>query len=153
MIVDEVGRLTTYTRISAGFARAVEFLAQPDLREWPDGKYDIDGSAVYAIVSRGQGRTLEEADLEVHNRYIDIQVILQGEELQGWKPRSSCRQPRQDYDPSRDCQFFADPPDIWLKLRPGQFSLFFPEDAHAPMISPDRVHKIVIKVACCSVPD
>jgi len=150
MIIDELSRLTTYSALSAGFERAAEFLGQPGLLAVPDGKYEIDGAKVYALIMRVQGKKLEESDLEVHDRYMDIQVVLQGEELQGWKPRSACLQPRQQADVNRDCQFFADPPDIWFKLRPGQFSLFFPADAHAPLISPARVHKIVIKVACCS---
>jgi YhcH/YjgK/YiaL family protein len=153
MILDEVSRLSQYSALSAGVAQAAGFLAQAGLSDWPDGSYAIDGSAVYAIISRGQGKGVDEAVLEVHKRYIDIQVVLQGEELQGWKSRLSCRHPLQDYDPNRDCRFFADPPDVWFKIRAGQFSLFFPEDAHAPMISPGLVHKVVIKVACSDASD
>lgn len=153
MILDEVSRLSKYSALSAGFVPATEFLARADLFDCPDGLYEIDGSRVYAIVSRGQGKLVADAVLEVHDCYIDIQVILQGEELQGWKPRLSCLQPLQEYDPKRDCQFFADQPDAWFKIRAGQFSLFFPEDAHAPMVSSGLVHKIVIKVACTAVSD
>jgi beta-galactosidase beta subunit len=32
-------------------------------------------------------------------------------------------------------------------LQPGSFAIFFPEDAHAPLSSTGRVHKIVVKVA------
>jgi YhcH/YjgK/YiaL family protein len=65
----------------------------------------------------------------------------------GWKPKSLCRQPSGEYDPKNDIQFFADEPDAWLSVRSGAFVVFFPEDAHMPLISSRQLHKIVVKVA------
>ncbi|NJD55400.1 MAG: DUF386 domain-containing protein, partial [Nitrospirae bacterium] len=43
-------------------------------------------------------------------------------------------------------QFFVDKPDAWLSVEAGAFAIFFPEDAHMPLISPGRIHKVVVKV-------
>ena len=64
----------------------------------------------------------------------------------GWKPGSSCNQPAKDYDQNSDIQFFADKPDAWLPVESGTFAIFFPEDAHMPLISPGQIHKVVVKV-------
>ena len=45
-----------------------------------------------------------------------------------------------------DIEFFFDPPQTYLALKPNMFALFFPGDAHAPMISDGAVHKCVVKV-------
>jgi biofilm protein TabA len=65
----------------------------------------------------------------------------------GWKPRSSCSHPSAAYDETADIQFFADEPDAWVSVRSGTFAIFFPEDAHMPLISPEIIHKVVLKVA------
>ena len=36
---------------------------------------------------------------------------------------------------------------IWLPVASGMFVVFFPEDAHLPLISPGLIHKVVVKVA------
>ena len=34
----------------------------------------------------------------------------------------------------------------YLKTKPGMFAIFFPQDAHAPGVSPDGVKKVIVKV-------
>ena len=93
------------------------------------------------------GRKREDALLEAHKKYIDIQLVLAGTDEMGWKSRSSCKQPSGEYDQETDVQIFADEPDAWLSVRRGAFAIFFPEDAHMPLISSGRLHKVVAKVA------
>jgi biofilm protein TabA len=40
----------------------------------------------------------------------------------------------------------ADKPDAWLATGSGAFAIFFEEDPHMPLISPGRIHKVVVKV-------
>ena len=40
-----------------------------------------------------------------------------------------------------------DEPDAWLATKSGAFAIFFPEDAHMPLISAGQLHKVVVKVA------
>ena len=64
----------------------------------------------------------------------------------GWKPRSACTQPKGDYNEEKDVLFYADAPDTFFHLQAGQFTIFFPEDVHAPMIGTGKIRKLVIKV-------
>lgn len=147
MILDILENATRYLPLNKKFAKAMEFLSRSDLKELPEGKYEIEGDCIYAMVSKGFGRKKEDALLEAHEKFIDIQLVLEGTDTMGWKPRSLCKEPTREYDPESDVQFFADEPDGWLSTESGAFAIFFPEDAHMPMISPGQIHKVVVKVA------
>jgi YhcH/YjgK/YiaL family protein len=147
VIIDTLENARCYLPLNKGFEKAFEFLMRPDLKELPPGRYEIDGARVYALVMKEDGRRKEDALLEAHERYLDIQLVLVGTDEMGWKPKSSCKQPTAEYDPEADVQLFADEPDVWIPTGPGTFAIFFPEDAHMPMISSGVLHKVVVKVA------
>ena len=147
MILDILENARRYLVMHEGFEKAIEFLLHPDLKELPVGRYEIDGVRVYATVSNGPGRKREDAMLEIHEKYIDIQVVLAGTDNMGWKPKSLCKQLAGEYDHRSDLQFFTDEPDAWLSVKSGSFAIFFPEDAHMPIISSGQIHKVVVKVA------
>ena len=147
MILDVLENSHRYLAFHKNFAKAFDFLLRPDLKELPAGKYEIDSDRVYAIVSKEHGRRKEDALLETHEKYIDIQFVLAGTDDMGWKPKSLCKQPSGDYDQKDDIQYFADAPDAWLSVCPRAFAVFFPEDAHMPLISSGQLHKVIVKVA------
>jgi YhcH/YjgK/YiaL family protein len=147
MILDVLENAHGYLALNKGFAKAVEFLLRPDLHELPVERYKIDGDRVYAMVAKEPGRKKEDALLETHEQYIDIQLVLAGTDEMGWKPKLSCQQPSGAYDQEEDIQFFTDEPDAWVPVGPGAFVVFFPEDAHLPLISAGQLHKVVVKVA------
>jgi YhcH/YjgK/YiaL family protein len=147
MILDVLEKAELYSTLNKGFTKAIEFLLRPDLKGLPVGKYEIDGESVYAMVSKEAGRKKEEALLETHEKYIDIQLVLAGTDTMGWKPKSLCKKPSSAYDQEEDIQYFADEPDTWISTESGAFVIFFPEDAHMPLISSGQLHKVVVKVA------
>jgi len=147
MILDVLPNAHQYFALHPGFAKAFAFLARVDLGQLPVDKYAIDGDRIYAIVARDPGRKKEDAQLETHEKYIDIQYIVTGMDTMGWRPKASCTQPAGPYDPETDLQFFADQPDAWLATKSGAFAVFFPEDAHMPLISSGEIHKVIVKIA------
>ncbi|MBU0483215.1 MAG: YhcH/YjgK/YiaL family protein [Proteobacteria bacterium] len=147
MILDVLENASRYSPLHQGFAKAFEFLRRADLKKLAVGRYEIDDERIFAMVAKEPGRKKEEAQLETHEQYIDIQMVLAGTDEMGWKPRSSCRHPAGEYDQPSDLQFFTDAPDSWLLTKSGAFAIFFPEDAHLPLISSGQIHKVVVKVA------
>jgi len=147
MILDVLENAHRYLALHKGFAKAFDFLLRPDLKELPVGKYEIDGESVHAMVSKDAGRRKEDALLETHEKYIDIQLVLAGTDDMEWKPKSFCKKPVEEYDQKNDEQFFMDEPDTWISTQSGAFVIFFPEDAHMPLISSGQIHKVVVKVA------
>lgn len=147
MILDALENAHRYLPLNKGFPKAIEFLLRPDLNELPVEKYEIDGDRVYAMVAKDPGRKKEDALLEIHRKYIDIQLVLAGTDTMGWKAITSCKHPTGEYNNESDIQFFADEPDAWLPVERGFFVIFFPEDAHMPLISAGQLHKVVVKIA------
>ena len=148
MIIDSLENASRYHCVHPLFAKAFAYIAATDLSSIEDGKYEIDGDNLRAIVSNKKGMTAEEssAKFECHNKHIDIQLCISGVEKLGWKPRASCKEQKGEYNPEKDVAFYNDAPDTFFDLRDGQFAIFYPEDVHAPMIGEGVIKKIVIKV-------
>lgn len=147
MIFDSLTNADRYSTLHPLFPRAFEFLRQPDLALLARGRYPIEGESLRAIVEQVAGRSREAAKLECHRQFIDIQYVLAGTDKMGWRALHECRAPLADYQADKDIRFFQDAPASWIATPPGVFCIFFPEDAHAPLVSAGEIHKVIIKVA------
>ena len=147
MILAPLAEADRYLALHPLFAPAFGFLRGTDLDAFAPGRHAVDGERVFAIVEACAGRTRAEAKLECHRRYIDIQLVLEGTDEMGWKPLAECIDPATVYDAARDIRFFNDAPASWIATPPGVFCIFFPEDAHAPLVTAGRLRKVVVKVA------
>ena len=147
MILATIEQAYRYADCHHGLSRGFEFLQTTKLDELADGKHEIDGTRLFAIVAHDQGRGRDSAILEVHRKYIDIQYVISGNELIGWRPLANCKAVKQAYDFETDLAFFLERPPSWFELAPRSFAVFFPEDAHAPLAAQGPVHKVVVKVA------
>ena len=146
MILDTLDSADRYAALHPRFKEALDYLRRDDLRQLPDGRHAIDEDRLWVIIERIHGRGREAARLEAHQRHIDIQFVVDGEEQIGWMPTGDCRQIDQPYDMQRDVGFFGDTPRTWLTMRAGTLAVFYPEDAHAPLAGRGSAHKAVIKV-------
>lgn len=147
MIIDVLTNADFYAGLNPHLKTAFDFLRQTDLNMLEEGRHEVDGDKVYAVVALGLGRKAEDALLETHDNYIDIQYVLEGTDNIGWKARKDLGQPTDASDPRNDVQFYADKPSAWTAIGPGQFGIYFPEDGHMPMISDGQLHKVIMKVA------
>ena len=147
MIFDTLANADRYAALHPLFPRAFEFLRATDLKALAPGRYPIEGETLLAIVENVAGRSRIEAKLECHRKYIDIQFVLDGLDEMGWKPLSDCHEPVADYRAEKDIQFFRDAPASWIVTPPGAFCIFFPQDAHAPLVSADHIRKVILKIA------
>ncbi|MDR3366505.1 MAG: YhcH/YjgK/YiaL family protein [Prevotellaceae bacterium] len=146
MIIDHLTNAKKYFSLNPRFEKAFEFLINNDLSKLEERKYEIDGAEVYATFMVRQGLAPEAARHEAHDRYIDIQVCVGGREAFGWSHRPDCKNVKEAYNPEKDIIFYADKPDTCVEIKPGQFAVFFPEDAHAPLIGNGEIKKVVVKV-------
>jgi len=148
MIVDTLSNAHLYTQIHPRFEAAFAYLENQFGKQNEVGKVELDGKNLVAIYSCKPGISPEAAGekFECHNHHIDIQFCTEGVEEIGWKHRQKCISPKGEYNPEKDVCFFHDSPDCYLKLTPGQFAIFFPNDVHAPMIGHGDIGKMVMKV-------
>lgn len=147
IIVDRLERAERYCGMHPAFAEAFAFLNQSTLADLPEGRHEIAGDRLFCLISKGPGRDRAEAKLEAHRQYIDIQYVIAGTDEMGWKPTVACTLSDVRYDADKDIEFFRDEPDSWTAVAAGSFVIFFPQDAHAPLVSDGEIHKAVLKIA------
>lgn len=146
MILDTIHLSSRYAVLHPAFEEAFRFLAKCDPKTLKPGRYELDGARLYANVEQTEGRGKEASKLEAHREYVDIQYVLSGVEIIGWKACMDCSEDKKGYDAERDIEFFTDTPDVWVRVNPGQFVILFPEDAHAPQAGTGPLTKVVVKV-------
>ena len=133
-----------------GLRAGLEFLERTDPAALPMGKHEILGDSVYAIHMKSPSRAPAAGQFESHREYIDIQYLVSGEEIIGLAPVETL-QVVTPYDPAKDITFYAVPGAYReLEIRPGHFTVFFPQEGHMPLChshGPHDLHKFVVKVS------
>ena len=147
IIIDKLPNAEAYYHMHPAFEKAFAFLRQDGLAELPADRYEIDGDRLFCMISKGPGRSRSEAKLEAHRKYVDIQYVIAGTDEMGFRPTADCKLIDTSYDPDKDIEFFKDQPDSWTPVPAGTFVIFFPQDAHAPLVSSGEIHKTVLKIA------
>ena len=148
MLLDKLANAQRYYTLHPLFEKAFAYLRNTDLATEPTGVHEIEGKKLFAIVSEAAGVTEQEYKLEVHRKYIDIQYVISGTDRMGWKDLAQCEAPNDPYDEDRDAAFFPDKTSSWFYVPAGSFTIFYPDDAHAAMVTgADVVRKVVLKIA------
>ncbi len=147
MILDILENSSLYEGYDPSFPLAFAWLKKFD-PSTPDGRYEIDGQKVVAILQRYQTAPPADKKWETHRVHGDIQVIYAGAELVGHALRDQLVV-RTPYNPGKDAEFYEPPvSSSLLSLSEGSFAIFLPHDAHQPgvmMKQPSSVLKVVVK--------
>lgn len=145
MIIDTLENLEQYASVNPRFAKAIEYLKSTDLNAQESGKVELDGKDLVVNFSIAKGKTKEQAQLETHKNFIDIQIPLSCTEVMGYTP--ACNLPEGEYNAEKDITKFAMPSEAYIPVHPGMFAIFFPQDGHAPCISEEEsIRKVIVKV-------
>ena len=128
------------------YAKAQEFIKNTDLKALEPGKHVIDGDNVWVNIADSQMKKLSQAQLEVHDKYIDIQIPLSGAEAFGVRPRIELTSPVEPFNTVKDIQKFTDSYDRIVVLQSGEQITFEPDTAHAPLIGEGVIRKAIFKV-------
>ena len=128
------------------YARALEYIRNTDLNSLESGKHLIDGDNLFVNIVDSKMKTPEEARLEVHDKYIDIQVPLSKSESFGVKPRSACREADGEFNAEKDILFFKDKDWETVTVEAGKPVTFDTDQDHAPLIGEGMIHKAIFKV-------
>ena len=112
-------------------------------------KTELAGGA-FVIEQAYETRLRADGFFESHRKYIDVQVVFEGEELMEVADiaRMTAKQP---YNDKRDLIIYEDSTDAaLLRVHAGQAAIFFPSDVHMPTLrlraAAVNVRKCVVKV-------
>ena len=147
MVLDLLENLKSYEALNPHFEKVIDFIANTDLATLPLGRNEICGDTVYANVMEAKPKAKEDAFIEIHRRYIDIQIPISAGETMGYTPISEL--PAADYNEADDAAVYpvGMPARDYFNVHKGEFVIFFPQDGHAPAITAFPLKKVVIKVA------
>ena len=148
MIVDHLENLKRYQ-----FPKTEEilnFIANNDCLNLPNGQIDIDGKELFVRVMGYEPKPANENKFETHQRYADLQYVVSGIELMQVTPTKSLTA-LSDYDSEGDYHFFkADKNITDLVVEAGQFTIFYPGEAHRPSClyqnNKNKIKKLVFKI-------
>ncbi len=140
----------THVEYPEAILNALRYLRDHDFTQMADGAYTI-AEGIKANVQRYTTKPVAECRPEAHEKFVDIQYIVEGEEYMGWCPLSPDLQVSEAYDAQKDVGFYARlVPDSDIVLTPGAFAVLYPEDVHRPKGAvedePCHVTKVVVKV-------
>ena len=135
MVVDTLENLEKYASLNPLFAQAIEFLKSHDLQAMEIGKTELKGKDLLVNIAQTKPKTKEEAKLETHNEFIDIQIPLSGTEIMGYTAAKDCVPTNAPYNVEKDITFFEGLAETYIAVKPGMFAIFFPQDGHAPQQS------------------
>ena len=133
------------------FAKAFAWLASTDLAALEPGRNEIDGDDIFANVMATTTSAPAEKNYEAHRAYADIHCVIAGEERIGIAPVAAC-DALQDFDEAGDFSLYTYPDEdaTWVVLRPGDFCVTPPADAHKPACcgpaGPAELRKVCVKV-------
>jgi biofilm protein TabA len=139
-----------YHKNKLAWDNAFLFLRNTNFDSIAPGKYTIDGDNIFAMISDGPTKDIADSKWEFHEKYIDVQYVIRGEETMGIAGLSNATivDPYNESKditfcniPEADCKYYIATPD--------EIFIFFPQDAHRPALKTDKCDsskKVVVKI-------
>ena len=126
-----------------------DFLTGNDLASLSLGRHEIGTGGAYANVQEYQTRV--ENVFEAHRDFIDVQIIVSGEEMIDVADLPDALDCTMEYDGARDCVLYASASKIRsFKADSSAWFIFFPSDLHRPCMAregiPSPVKKVVVTI-------
>lgn len=152
MIVGKLDRIAKdKTSLHQVLIKGLNYLEKTDFSNKPDGRYDIEGDSIFALVQEYQTAPKTEKRAETHGKYIDIQYIDRGIEVIGFTLANRDSEMEENLLELKDAIFYKTVTgEMDLIMNEGSYAIFFPDEIHRPGCSFGsgcRVRKVVLKIA------
>lgn len=128
------------------FKAAFDYIKSHDLLNMPLGRIELDGNRLFINNAESELVEKDRQIIEVHRKYIDIHVPLDGVETIGWKSLADLSVVEKTYDTNADFGTYSEQASAYVTLSPGQFLIAWPEDGHAPIIGEGTLRKAIVKI-------
>ena len=145
MIIDTIENAQNYISLNKSFKTVFDYLKSHDLSTMECGSYELEGRNLFFNLQEGE--TKPEQKLEAHRKYIDIQVVVKGEEYMGYTNIKNTTV-TEEYNEEKDVIFLSGEVDK-VKATSKHFVVFYPQDAHMPSLAvdtPKTVKKAIFKI-------
>lgn len=127
--------------------KALAYIKETGLERLPETKVELSGEDLICCgATEAKLRSRENAPLEAHKKYIDLQVIISGKDKFGLKAVKDCGAIKKEYNEAKDTLFYEGGFNEEVTLEGGEMILIKPDTAHAPCIGEGTVRKCVFKI-------
>lgn len=147
MIFDRLENIERYTGISEMLDKAIELIVRREYQSKVKGSYEVIGRELYYNID--EVSTRKDGDYEIHNKYIDIHILLDGEEEIIECSDIDGLESTIPYDEIKDIEFLKGDRNSFFKLeKNSNFIIIFPNEPHKPLISSEikNIKKVIFKI-------
>ena len=148
MIYDVIKNIGKYRGQSIWLDKAISFLETTDLKSLPIGRTAIEKDKVFVNVMEAEAREEDELKFEIHKKYMDIQIDIEGSE--NIKIGFDIKNTIDDYKEEIDFGTVDCTESITCRLGKERFIICMPDEPHKPGIATSDntyLKKCVVKVA------
>jgi len=153
MIFDRLSNCAQYEGLGEKIKKGFDFIKNNDLKIFKDRRYVIEGKEespeIYANIQTIETKAENEKKWEAHRKYIDIQYVIKGAEKMGYGILEDFREVLIPYDENKDIEFLDGAKYSFVNVQEGDFTVFFPNDVHAPALQydkPSKIKKVIVKI-------
>ncbi|MCZ4676281.1 YhcH/YjgK/YiaL family protein [Citrobacter sedlakii] len=147
MIVGNIHHLQSW--LPQELREAIEHIKAHVSETTEKGKHDIDGNRLFYLISEDMTEPCEKRRAEYHARYLDIQIVLKGQEGMTFSTLPAGT-PETDWLAEKDIAFLPEgEQEKTVILNEGDFVVFYPGEVHKPLCAvgaPAQVRKAVVKL-------
>lgn len=147
MIYDYLDQLNRYRGLHANIDLALDYLASTDLTQLDLGRHEVAGDRVFVLLQNNTLNTEPTDRFEYHQRYMDVQFLLEGNEYFRYSRVADCE--AQAFDAESDIGFIHSQTALDLELDGQTFAMVFPGEYHQPNQlgrAGTQVKKCVVKI-------
>jgi YhcH/YjgK/YiaL family protein len=145
MIVDKLKNIELYKSMIPNLNKGLEAI-QEQMGKMETGRYEFDGG--FFMVQKGESKPMAEGLFEAHRKFIDIQIVVAGDEEIAWAELGDSTE-KTPYDEVKDAAYYEASEKNSLYVSEGMFYVAFPHDAHKAIRHTSNSHKfekIVLKM-------
>lgn len=147
MIFGNIQNLKEYFFLEDGIFECFRYAKEHRLVEYEKGSHEIDGKRLFVNMVEYETVGAEECFWEAHKNYLDIHLMLSGEEQidLNFVPNMEVK----DYVPEDDFLPMEGAKNGSVILGKGDFLICYPSDAHRTAVAvkePEKIKKAIFKV-------
>lgn len=147
MIFGNIKNLTEFPYLEKGIQECFDYVKNHDLMAFEKGSHEIDGERFFVNIVEYTTTTAENRFWEAHKKYLDVHVMLHGEE-----------QIDLNFIQNMDVKEFVEKDDFLpmeggknssVVLHDGDFLVCYPSDGHRTAVAveePSTIKKAIFKV-------
>ncbi|MGL5000088.1 MAG: YhcH/YjgK/YiaL family protein [Cetobacterium sp.] len=147
MIYDTISNIKRYKGLNENLDIVIDKIINNEI-EVKLGRYEIKAEEIFYNVSSYITEEVAVKDFETHEVYIDLQIVLSGEEFIGYTNIDKL-DVVEGYNKKEDYEKQDGIVDTFFKMENGYFLIIFPEEAHMPGLdftTSETIKKIVFKI-------